>query len=73
MSGGKVMARKSSAKTPAYDEIMGYDNVPVEVAAKYIGWSPCNIAYALPMVRDPLIFSRGSLTDSCRDYSAHTG
>lgn len=47
------MPRKTTAQTPTDEEIMGYTNVPVDVAAKYIGWSSCNVAYALQQERAP--------------------
>lgn len=47
------MSRKTTAQTPTDEEIMGYTNVPVDVAAKYIGWSSCNVAYALQQERAP--------------------
>lgn len=33
--------------------ILSYDNVPLDVAARYIGWSSCNVAYALQQERAP--------------------
>lgn len=45
--------RRSSAKTPSDEDIMAYDNVPVGVAAQYIGWSSCNVSYALQQERAP--------------------
>lgn len=47
------MSRKSTAQTPTDEEIWSYNNVPVEIAAKYIGWSSCNVAYALQQERAP--------------------
>lgn len=47
------MPRKMTAQTPTDEEIMGYNNVPVDVAAKYIGWSSCNIYRALQQERAP--------------------
>ena len=47
------MSRKIKDNTPTDVEIMSYTNVPVEVAAKYIGWSSCNVAYALQQERAP--------------------
>lgn len=49
----EIMARKSTEKTPTDEEIMSYDNVPYQIAAKYIGWSSCNVAYALQQERAP--------------------
>ena len=47
------MSRKIKDNTPTDEEIMSYTNVPIEVAAKYIGWSSCNVAYALQQERAP--------------------
>ena len=47
------MARKTTAETPTDKDILSYNNVPVEVAAKYIGWSSCNVARALQQERAP--------------------
>lgn len=47
------MARKAQKQTPADEEIMSYNNVPVSLAAEYIGWSACNIRYALQQERAP--------------------
>lgn len=47
------MARKMTAETPTDEEILSYNNVPVSVAAKYIGWSTCNIYWALQQERAP--------------------
>lgn len=39
---------KKTAKRPLTDEeIMAYDNVPIDVAARYIGWSSPTIYRAL--------------------------
>ena len=47
------MPRKMTAQTPTDEEILSYTNVPVDVAAKYIGWSSCNIYRALQQERAP--------------------
>lgn len=47
------MARKKTTQTPDDEEILAYNNVPVDVAAKYIGWSTCNIYRALQQERAP--------------------
>lgn len=47
------MPRKMTAQTPTDEEIMAYNNVPVEVAAKYIGWSSCTLTWALQQERAP--------------------
>ena len=47
------MPRKMTAQTPTDKDILAYNNVPVDVAAKYIGWSSCNVARALQQERAP--------------------
>ena len=47
------MARKMTAQTPTDEDILAYNNVPVDVAAKYIGWSSCNVNRALQQERAP--------------------
>lgn len=47
------MPRKKTAQTPSDEDILGYNNVPVDVAAKYIGWSTCNTYRALQQERAP--------------------
>lgn len=47
------MSKKTTAQTPTDEEILSYNSVPLEVAAKYIGWSSCNIAFALQQERAP--------------------
>lgn len=45
---------KKTAKRPLTDEeIMAYDNVPIDVAARYIGWSSPTIYRALREERAP--------------------
>lgn len=45
------------AKTEVTDEqIMAFDNVPVPIAASYIGWSPNKLYYALQDGRAPFGF-----------------
>lgn len=47
------MPRISNAATPTEQDILGYNNVPLEVAAKYIGWSSATIRKALIQERAP--------------------
>ena len=47
------MARKTTANTPTDEDIRSYNNVPIDVAARYIGWSSCNIVYALQQQMTP--------------------
>lgn len=48
-----IMAKRTSPSTPTDEEILSYDSVPVDIAAKYIGWSSCNVCYALQQDRAP--------------------
>lgn len=47
------MAREKTVQTPTDEDILRYNNVPVDVAAKYIGWSSCNVVRALQQERAP--------------------
>jgi hypothetical protein len=47
------MPRKASYKVPEDEEILRQDNVPVEMAARYIGWSSTTLYYALQEQRAP--------------------
>lgn len=47
------MPRISTSTTPTEQDILGYNNVPLEVAAKYIGWSSSTITKALIQERAP--------------------
>lgn len=47
------MPRKLNSRTPTEQDIMGYSNVPLEVAARYIGWSSITIRKALIQERAP--------------------
>lgn len=47
------MSRRITKDTPTDQDILSYNNVPVEVAAKYIGWSSCNVVRALQQERAP--------------------
>ncbi|MFQ9917447.1 MAG: hypothetical protein ACLRWQ_14640 [Flavonifractor plautii] len=47
---------KKATKRPLTDEeIMAYDNVPIDVAARYIGWSSPTIYRALREERAPSV------------------
>ena len=49
---------KKTTKRPLTDEeIMAYDNVPIDVAARYIGWSSPTISRALREERAPFGFA----------------
>ena len=45
--------KKNALPVPTDDEIMAYANVPVGVAAKYIGWTDHALYYALQDQRVP--------------------
>lgn len=45
------MPRKTTKQTPTDEDILAYSNVPVDLAARYIGWSSCNVARALQQER----------------------
>lgn len=47
------MPRKSNAAPPTDEEILAHTNVPVDLAARYIGWSTTTIYYALQDQRAP--------------------
>lgn len=47
------MPRISNAATPTEQDILGYNNVPLEVAARFIGWSSATIRKALIQERAP--------------------
>lgn len=57
------MPRRATAQTPTDEDILAYNNVPVELAAKYIGWSSCNVCYALQQERAP--FGMAAQTSEC--------
>lgn len=45
--------KRSTKAPPTDEEIMGYSNVPVEVAGRYIGWGHTAVRYALQQGRAP--------------------
>lgn len=47
------MPKKAQHQIPTEDEIMRQNNVPVEMAARYIGWSTPTLYYALQDQRAP--------------------
>lgn len=49
--------RKSTLPTPTDEEIQKYDNVPADVAARYIGWSTSTLYRALREDRAPFGFA----------------
>lgn len=51
------MPAKSSKLPPTDEEILSFANVPVDMAARYIGWSNTTIYYALQEERAPFGFA----------------
>lgn len=47
------MPKKANYPVPTEDEILRQDNVPVEMAARFIGWSTPTLYYALQDERAP--------------------
>lgn len=47
------MPRISDSTTPTEQDILSYNNVPLEVAAQFIGWSSSTITKALIQERAP--------------------
>lgn len=47
------MPRIPTSSTPTEQDIRGYNNVPLEVAAQFIGWSSATIRKALIQERAP--------------------
>ena len=65
---------KKTAKRPLTDEeIMAYDNVPIDVAARYIGWSSPTIYRALREERAPFGFAVCSEETGTWTYNISTG
>lgn len=48
-----TMPRRVTADVPTEEAILAYNNVPIELAAKFIGWSDITIRYALQEERAP--------------------
>ena len=48
-----TLPRRVTADVPSEGDILRYNNVPVELAAKFIGWSDVTIRYALQEERAP--------------------
>ena len=51
------MARNCTAQPPTDEEIRRYSNVPVALAARYVGWSSATMYYALQEQRAPFGFA----------------
>lgn len=51
------MPRRSTLPRPEEDEIRAWDNVPVELACRYIGWSSPTLYRALQEGRAPFGFA----------------
>ena len=63
--------KKTTPQTPTDEEILSYNSVPMGVAAKYIGWSSCNIVLALQQERAP--FGIAARTGSTWTYNISPG
>lgn len=65
------MPRISNSTTPTEQDILKYNNVPVEVAAQFIGWSSCTLTKALIQERAPfgLAVQTGTLPSGRPSYA----
>ncbi len=61
------MRRVTTQEPITDDEILAYDNVPVKVAARYIGWSTSTLYYAIQDGRAPFGFA--SVNEDAKTYS----
>lgn len=61
-----VRPRTREAAVPTDDEILALDNVPVDITARYLGWTEQNVRLALREARAPfgvaIPGARGTLT-----------
>ena len=60
------MARVRNAKTPTDEEILSYDNVPVQVAADYLGYGVVSLREALQQGKAPFGYAVRSREDGGR-------
>ena len=51
------MPRRTAVPAPSEEDVMRYDNVPVEVAAPFIGWSTTTVYSSLQQGRAPFGFA----------------
>lgn len=51
------MSRKRTQQAPSEEEILAYSNVPLELAAKFVGVSSVTLRYALQDERAPFGFA----------------
>lgn len=58
------MANRQKRQTPTDEEILSYDNVPVDAAARYLGFSNNTIYYALQEERAPFGFAVPRASDA---------
>lgn len=61
------MAKRAIREPPNDEAILAYNNVPVDVAARYIGWSTPTLYYALQDGRAPFGFT--SVNEDAKTYS----
>lgn len=51
------MPRRTAVPPPSDEKVLSYDNVPIDVAAPYIGWSTPTLYAALQQERAPFGFA----------------
>lgn len=67
------MSRKRTSIPPSDVEVLSQSNVPVEMAARYIGWSTTTICYALQEGRAPFGFSSKNPNTGTYTYNISPG
>ena len=67
------MAKLADDRTPTDAEILQYKNVPVDVAARYIGWSSVTITNALKQERAPFGFASQNPNTGSFSYKISPG
>lgn len=67
------MPRRVEQVSPHDEDILKYSNVPVEVAAKYIGWSSVTIKNALKQERAPFGFASQNPKTGTFSYNISPG
>ncbi len=67
------MAKRSTKPAPTREEILSYDNVPYQVAAKYIGWSDVTLRNALQQGTAPFGCAARNLETGTYAYNVSPG
>lgn len=67
------MAKLANNRTPSDADIKQYCNVPVDVAARYIGWSSVTITNALKQERAPFGFASQNPETGSFSYNISPG